>query len=222
MFEWQAGGERVAEQLDPLPLPIEAWGWRATLLSQHQLIVPPALETGRYDLVVGLHSGSDPAGDSFLLGSVEVTAPLHYFDLPAGVSAPGGSAQLAQQVTLAGYEIEPMDRSLAVQLYWQAGAPLERRYKIFAQLLDEANSVVAQSDSFPVAGQRPTTGWLPGEIIADAHTLALPPDLPAGAYRLIAGLYDPLTGERLPLVDGDGAGFSDAILVSELTLPASN
>ena len=81
---------------------------------------------------------------------------------------------------------------------------------------------MAQSDSVPAAGQRPTTGWLPGETIADAHTLALPPDLPAGSYQLIAGLYDPLTGGRLPLMDGETAAFSDAILVSEVSLPRSN
>jgi 4-amino-4-deoxy-L-arabinose transferase-like glycosyltransferase len=218
-FEWQANGEGVAEQLDPLPLPIEAWGRRATLLSQHQVIVPPALETGRYDLVVGLHTGSDPAGESFLLGSVEVTAPPHQFALPAGVRAPSGPAQLAQQVTLAGYDLDPEGQSLAVQLYWQTGSPLERRYKIFVQLLNGSNSVVAQSDSFPAAGQRPTTGWLPGEIIVEAHTLALPSDLPGGSYRLITGLYDPLTGERLPVRNGDTAGFRDAILVSEVTVP---
>ncbi len=218
-FQWQANGETMAEQLDPLPWSIDVWGRGATLLSQHQVIVPPMLETGRYDLVVGLHTGSDPAGGFFLLGSVEVTAPPHQFDLPAGMSAPTGPAQLAQQVALTGYYVDAVAQSLEVQLYWRTESPLERRYKIFVQLLDGVNSVVAQSDSFPAAGQRPTTGWLPGEIIADAHTLALPANLSAGSYRLIAGLYDPLTGERLASLDGGKAGFNDAILVSEVILP---
>ena len=38
-------------------------------------------------------------------------------------------------------------------------------------------------------------------------TAALPP----GPYRLIAGLYDPDTGQRLPVVDDGGAVTSDFI-----------
>jgi hypothetical protein len=126
---------------------------------------------------------------------------------------------LAQQVTLAGYQADAGDGLLEVQLYWQTGSPLSTQYKIFVQLLDGANSVVAQSDTVPAAGQRPTTGWLPGEIIVDAHALALPPDLPTGSYRLIAGLYDSITGERLPILSGDSGGFSGAIRVTEVALP---
>ena len=55
------------------------------------------------------------------------------------------------------------------------------------------------------------------EIIADYHTLTLLPDSPLGPYRLIVGLYDPLTGQRLPLIAADGAPFADAILVTELS-----
>ncbi|MBI1881327.1 MAG: glycosyltransferase family 39 protein [Chloroflexi bacterium] len=46
------------------------------------------------------------------------------------------------------------------------------------------------------------TTWLPGEILADPYTLTLPADLPLGNYRLIAGLYDAITGERLPPATG--------------------
>jgi hypothetical protein len=53
-----------------------------------------------------------------------------------------------------------------------------------------------------LAGAAPTTTWLPGEIIADAYSLPLPADLPAGEYRLIVGFYNPTTGERLPTTLG--------------------
>ncbi len=43
---------------------------------------------------------------------------------------------------------------------------------------------------------------MPGEFVADEHTLAASATLPSGRYRLIAGLYDPLTGERLAAPDG--------------------
>ena len=54
----------------------------------------------------------------------------------------------------------------------------------------------------PAAGARPTTGWLPGEIIRDIHTLTVAPDAPPGRYALEVGMYDPASGERLCLPDG--------------------
>ncbi|MBI1876769.1 MAG: hypothetical protein HYR94_00760 [Chloroflexi bacterium] len=219
MFQWRQAGQAAAEQLDPLPWPIEAWGRNALLLSQHDVIVPPTLATGRYDLVVMLHTSSDPAGEAFSLGTVEVTTPPHQFDLPSAVTAPSPPAQLEQGVSLIGYNIQPTAPALDVNLYWQTQTLLTTRYKVFAQLLTADNTLVAQSDNFPAAGQRPTTGWLPGEIIADPHILTLATSLVPGSYRLVAGLYDPLTGQRLPVVNAEGQAIGDAILVAEVTLP---
>ena len=219
LFEWRADGKPVAEQLDPLPWPVDQWGWGATLLSQHDLLVPSSLTSGRYEVTVSLYTGSDPAGEPFSLGWVEVTAPPRQFELPVGAATPAGPARLAQNIALAGYEVALVDQALVLHLYWRAEAPLTSRYKVFAQLLAGDNRVVTQSDSFPAGGQRPTTGWLPGEVISDTHTLLLPPELPPGQYRLIAGLYQPLTGERLPVVAGAGSVWPDAVLLTEVRLP---
>ena len=64
--------------------------------------------------------------------------------------------------------------------------------------------LVAQSDGPPRAGTYPTSIWDAGERVVDERVLVLPPDLPAGRYRLLAGLYDPATGTRLPAFDLDG------------------
>jgi len=219
-FTWRsANGSSTSPQLDELPLPVEKWGGGATLLSQHEVIVPPALAAGDYELAVMLHTGSDPAGEALALGKINVNTPNRQFDLPAAAQLPAGPATLAQGVSVAGYQLEPADQALGLTLYWQTDAPLTTRYKIFAQLLAPDNTVVAQSDSFPAAGERPATGWLPGEIIADAHTLALPVDLTPGPYRLITGLYNPVTGERLPVVDENNTVIADAIFLTEVTLP---
>jgi hypothetical protein len=166
-----------------------------------------------------LHDGSEPAGAPFLLGTVDVTSPAHQFDLPSTATSPTGPARLEASIALAGYEFHRLDSALSLNLYWRTDAPMMTRYKIFAQLLAADNTLVAQSDSFPAAGQRPTTGWLPGEIISDPHTLVLPPDPVPGSYRLIAGLYNPLTGERLPLLDEHGNPVADAIFIAEVTVP---
>jgi hypothetical protein len=229
MFEWRPSpssqAQPLAEQLDELPWPIEKWGRRATLLSQHELIVPPTLTSGLYDVSVALHTSSDPAGEAVPLASINVTAPPHRFELPAGAIPPAAAAQLANMISLPGYNFQPVLTNegqierLDFQLYWQTSAPISTRYKVFAQLLAADNSLVAQSDHFPAGGERPTTGWLPQEIITDAHTLGLPPDLALGSYRLIAGLYNPVTGERLPRLDDQDQVDADAIFVAEVTLP---
>jgi hypothetical protein len=216
MFEWSREGQPEAEQLEALPLPIGQWGRGAVLRSQHELIVPPTLETGRYDLRVMLHDGSQAAGEPFYLGSLEVTAPPHEFNLPAAAKAPPGPAQLEGTILLAGYNLQRVDGALTLDLYWQTQQPVPKRYKVFAQLLKADNGLISQSDSSPATGHRPTTSWLPGEIIHDPHQLLLPPDLPPPPYRLIAGLYNPLNGERLPLVDQKGETIGDSILVTEV------
>ena len=67
------------------------------------------------------------------------------------------------------------DRDLT--LYWQALAPLDADYTVFAHLLGEYNPatggpVWAGHDGQPDGGHYPTTAWQPGEIILDVHPLA--------------------------------------------------
>jgi hypothetical protein len=58
-------------------------------------------------------------------------------------------------------------------------------------------------DGPPVQGDYPTSLWAPGEIIVDTHALSLN-TLPGGEYYLLAGLYNPATGERLPASTSSG------------------
>ena len=51
----------------------------------------------------------------------------------------------------------------------------------------------------------------------DAHSLALPGDLPAGRYSLVTGLYDWQTGRRVPLVGPDGNGSGDEFVLGYVT-----
>lgn len=90
-------------------------------------------------------------------------------------------------------------QTLPVEFVWQ---PLQRPqidYNLFLQLLAADGSPVAQHDSPPNVGYTPTSTWQPGQPMIDRHALAIPFDLPPGDYRLIAGLYNPATGRRLPI-----------------------
>jgi hypothetical protein len=89
-----------------------------------------------------------------------------------------------------------------VQLQWRADQAPPKPYKVFLQLLDPRNQVIAQRDAEPAGESRPTTTWQPGETVLDNHGVLIPPGTPPGSYRRIIGMYDPETGERLKLPDG--------------------
>lgn len=89
-----------------------------------------------------------------------------------------------------------------VTLLWQARSHWSSSAVVFVHLLDANGQVIAQSDSPPVSGERPTTSWLAGEYITDPHTLTWKRQDYTGTATLEVGLYDPDTGERVKLSDG--------------------
>lgn len=95
---------------------------------------------------------------------------------------------------------------LQLRLIWRSDAPLDRRYKVFVQLLDQDGLLQAQRDSEPGGGLSLTTGWQPGASMADNHALQLPDTLTAGDYSLIVGLY-PLDAPDLRLPVSTGGDF---------------
>ncbi len=85
---------------------------------------------------------------------------------------------------------------------WETRAPSATRLRIFVHLMDAAQTqVIAQHDALQV----PSLQWRPGEGFYQTHTLDIPADLPPGEYALRVGLYDPLTGVRVPFDDGADA-----------------
>ncbi len=108
------------------------------------------------------------------------------------------------------------DRSqpVPITLVWQAAQAAGTSYTVFVQLVSSEGRVIAQSDAMPAQNQRPTTGWRAGEYIVDEHQLTFHADARPGPARLIAGLYDAATGERLPLDGGtDSVTLAENILI---------
>lgn len=119
----------------------------------------------------------------------------------------------APQIALLDYELQASTEiipTLMLTMTWQAVAPVTDDYTVFAHVLSEGNTKVAQSDGRPCNGTCPTDTWQPGEILVDRHELILPPDttgdsaqLLSGPYRLAVGLYLLETGERAAVVGRD-------------------
>jgi hypothetical protein len=116
-------------------------------------------------------------------------------------------ALYADKVKLLGFTASDLQPGEAFELtlFWQADDPLEDNYVVFTHILDSNGQLIANHDSVPDNGRFPTLSWLPGMTIPDSHVIQLPADLPSGEYQVRAGMYAPETGERLPVVAGDGS-----------------
>ncbi len=127
------------------------------------------------------------------------------------------NVRFGTDITLLGYRSWKLATAAGevtqLQLQWRAEATPQRRYKVFLQLLDARDQVIAQRDAEPAGEGRPTDTWAPGEIVLDNHGLLIPPGTPPGSYRRILGLYDSETLERLKLPDG-----SDYINLAPVTV----
>ena len=195
------GGRYPADRWSPGELVRDAW----------PALLPADAPAGRYRVEL---VATTPAGERVLLalGEVEVKARPHSFEAPQPTRSQ--RAALGGEVELVGYDMPEEAKPgepLAVILHWHALAESPKSYVRFAHLLapgDEGGQestlypIVAQQDSVPGQGELPTTGWVPGEYLVDRVQLVLPPDLPAGQYRLEVGFYDPITGQRLADTEG--------------------
>ena len=93
----------------------------------------------------------------------------------------------------------------ALEVVWDAAQPFQGDYKVFVHAVDEMGQLVAQHDAPPGTGSRPTTTWQVGEDVPDRHGLFLPVGSSRQRLRLLVGLYDSSTGQRLLLADGSDA-----------------
>jgi len=131
-------------------------------------------------------------------------------------------ATLGQNISLLEVDVidgwvKPRD-TLRLSLRWQAGEGIDANYKVFLHLVGPDNNIVAQRDSEPVGGLRPTTSWQEGEVIIDNHGILVPEDVPAGTYELLGGMYLPATGQRLPIVEASGATAEDHIVLGAIQI----
>jgi hypothetical protein len=194
--------------------PTSQWQAGDVWLGQHPFRLPVSLASREYQWALQWCVADDCEAETAVLGNLTINAPERLFEAPSlDIET---DTQLGEIATLLGVNgIHPSSFILhpSLTLVWQADAETAISYRVFVHLVDENGQIVAQSDGEPAAWTRPTTGWLPGEIILDEHTLSLE-GLPPGRYQLDVGLYDPETGVRLELDGGE-----TAVTILGVTLP---
>ncbi|GAB4543515.1 MAG: hypothetical protein Kow0063_36730 [Anaerolineae bacterium] len=135
-------------------------------------------------------------------------------------------ARFDDLIDLGGYSIDlgsiAPDGTVQLGLYWRPQAShFPKIYKVFVQLRNERDQIVAQADHFIFEGFITGTvlGQLrdQGEWLRDTADLQLPAEFSPGTYRLLVGLYDPDTFERVP-VTADQSG-ENAVILETVTIP---
>ena len=101
-------------------------------------------------------------------------------------------AILSQSSTRPGYGMQ-------VTYRWD-GVPMSKDYKVFVHVIAPNGMIAFQADhELPV----PTSRWWGQVEYADG--LSVPPGTASGDYRIVAGLWDPATGQRPNVAAGQGA-----------------
>ncbi len=204
----------LAQQTPPLPetaLPLLA---AATAADTTRLVTlgfaPAALDNAAEQWLAENTAkiSDDWRDDSVRLVTFTAAVPAEERDI---------TANFAGLIRLDGLRTNPITRPgapLPVELRWQALAQPPTDLTTFVQLLNIDGQVVAQTNSPPQGGYAPTSGWQPGQTVTSRHGLPLPPadQLPPGDYRLIAGWFNPATGQRLPT--DSGPDFADLGVVT--------
>jgi hypothetical protein len=93
---------------------------------------------------------------------------------------------------------------LLLELRWESLQAVAENYHVFVHLLDAHGDKIDQRDGQPVQWMRPTSSWQAGDVIIDHYGMLLPVDTFAGVYQIAVGLYDPVSGQRLPISAGPG------------------
>jgi len=169
------------------------------VVSTYMLALPEQLPRDSYGLLV----------DGRPLGVVEARRfQVPRLDIPMDI-------MFGEQIRLLGLQSNAsVDANATLQLIWQAAPRAWADYTIFLQLLDAAGERVAGVDAQPPV---PTSMWARDEVITMSYgpleklALPIPPALPPGRYRLIVGLYHPLTHERLMARDAARTWQSDYV-----------
>ncbi|GIW05726.1 MAG: hypothetical protein KatS3mg060_0531 [Dehalococcoidia bacterium] len=160
------------------------------LLGRGELrLIPFRLPPGRWQLANGSTAPGalslvGPSGTA-TLGTIEVVDRPRRTSVPPEVQRVDVDA--GEGIRLAGALVRSDGERIYVRLVWQAVGEPARDLIAFLHLVDAGDRIVAQRDA-PPGGAVPTTGWTRGEVVIDDRELAID-RLPAGDYRLWAGLY---------------------------------
>jgi hypothetical protein len=145
------------------------------------------------------------ADDEFAAEAARLRRQLPYLNGPIWPDT-RVQATWGDQIQLRGYSIQEQPASaeayhIGVTLFWQALRPPDKDYTVFLHWRNADNVTISQVDFQPYDGARPTSRWQSGELFRETRALSIPAAQFSSPCRLVVGLYDVDTMERLPLIN---------------------
>ncbi len=217
-------------QYDTIPggglLPTSLWRPDDVLVDHYTVPISPTLETPTMAyLSAGLYTlpdlaplkSYDPAGRSITpvivrlrvrLPSVPAAPKPPLYTLGSGIAL---EAVQAPQRVRAG-------TAFTVTMAWRSLTTLGSDDTVFVHVLGPGGAVLAQADDEPQQGSLPTSFWERGELVPDSAVVNVPVGLSPGEYRLVLGMYELASGQRLPVRDASGQPAGDSILLGPLVV----
>jgi hypothetical protein len=180
--------------------PANLWPAGAIIADRFAVRIDPETEAPVLGRVFARIDGGEP-GIEVATVTIEPREPL---PAPDGWSAAlGDHIALVNATILPGQALPGQTIQVLVRWYVPVGAP-GQDYTTLVHLGQPDAPPLSTGDSPPLGGSFPTSAWSNGETIDDRYFLTLPPNLVSGRYPVWIGLYDPATGERLPvMVNGE-------------------
>jgi hypothetical protein len=207
LLDGEGVGQRERIEISPA-WPTGDWPVNAIVRDAYAFQIDPWLSGGMWTVAVRLvPARDDRPGDADRghptdyvdVGQVLMEAPKRVFGVPTMAHTVG--ADFGDVLRLLGYDLNVTPDALHLVLHWQALQRMDKSYKIFVHLQAVgSDELVAQRDVVPRDWTYPTTWWEEGEVVSDEMELLLE-EVPPGEYRLWLGVYQLLTGERLPISD---------------------
>jgi len=117
------------------------------------------------------------------------------------------NANFDNQIILTAFEMPKIlyshDDKIPLTLYWQAHQSPRQNYDVLIQLTSLNGDIVAEYQSNPVRGSKPTLSWLTSQQIVDAYQLIIPKTLASGAYQIRLSWVKPQNQEKLIVISSD-------------------
>ncbi|MFW5691518.1 MAG: hypothetical protein ACOCXZ_03360 [Chloroflexota bacterium] len=179
------------------------------------------------------YSAHGPALTGALLHDRVAAAPLIYvtqFDgADFSIVQAGGTAAPPELPTLdarfpaldaalvgGGWRYDATRQAIIANTRWTVARP--GPVKLFVHVYCD-DAFIAQSDGYPLSDLYPFSVWAGGATHRDGRIIWLDAGTDPACLRVITGLYDETTGERLATVDADGAPLPDNAIPLPQTAP---
>jgi hypothetical protein len=116
-------------------------------------------------------------------------------------------------IQLYGYDLAESGapgQDVTIRFWWKTSQDVRQELTQFLHFYPvDGGEDLYTFDAEPFGGSFPFADWPRGLDAVDKRTFTLPADMPPGEYRVQTGIYDPNTGDRVPVNEDGGEAVQD-------------